>query len=189
MKSHSERNDFFVIHRSVNRQAGHASGGPIFSALPEKTGGEKGRLDAFGAQCGFALGFRFLRLPAATSQSALLTAPLKRGAKGARPSSLPPLLRGGGSAEPRRRGRAQCGFALGVRVLRLRQPTSQSALLTAPLERGAKGVRRCYYRLWGGGVGGTGYSRNWILVFAPKRMKKRLKILARGREVWYSSEN
>ena len=55
-------------------------------------------------------------------------------------SSLPPLLRGGGSAEPRRRGAAGgtglhrvFGFCSCV------LPTSQSASLTAPLKRGAKG--------------------------------------------------
>ena len=38
-----------------NLRAGHVSDGPFFSALPEKKGGEKGRLDAFGACCGCSL--------------------------------------------------------------------------------------------------------------------------------------
>ena len=62
--------------------------------------------ERFRRQCGFALGFRSSQLPAATSQSASLTAPLERGAKGYAHSPEPPLLRGGGSAKPSRRGSA-----------------------------------------------------------------------------------
>ena len=91
--------------------------------------------------------FRGCLLP--TSQSASLTAPLcegepRRGASLVLASPFKGRWLGGAETE---RCRGRYGFASGFRFLQLRAATSQSASLTAPLKRGAKGEPRRHYRL------------------------------------------